>query len=444
MELQSQTPTSIPARCDVVIVGGGPAGSSTAGYLAKAGLDVVLFDKVTHPRPQVGESTIPHMWRLTDNLGVSDKILQNGFLPKAGGITVWDGRIRLLRFTDFGYPDRGGLHVERDRFDDLLLRHAQGLGARVFEDIIARGVDFSTPGAPRLTYEDRRLGAAPGERVITARYVIDASGPSAMLAKQLNARHVITSDRKYLGLWGYFTGSNFFSTDGRMHGQDEIGKVKPVTFVSSYEDGWIWHIILRNEASVGFAMSTDRTKGMNKKEQEEYFLATCKRVPYLKELLKDARFIEGTMAFRPDYSYYSEKVVGDDFFCVGDAAAFVDPIFSQGVLGCLFHGSLAAWAITESLANPSRKRFYQEIFENRVLQYYGFSRLLALGHFDAGSVDPHLVRQFVRSLPKNEVELVFAASWSTDRSENLTRMAREAGLDADALVAKLHPIELVT
>lgn len=432
--------TKIPERCDVVVIGGGPAGSGTAGYIAKAGYDVVLLDKVKHPRNQVGESLVPHMWRLTDNLGVSQKILDAGFLTKAGGITVWDGKISALRFSDFGYKDRLGMHVERDQFDELLLRHAESLGAKVFEEVIARGVDFSKPGAPVVTYDDRRFKNGGGEHpgTIQARYVVDASGYGALLAKQFDSRHFFRAERKFLSLWGYFEGSRYFAFDGAAHSIDRVREIKPVTFVSKYEDGWVWHIILRKTTSVGFAMDNERTRGMNRKEQEEYFLSTVKRIPYLSDLLRDATYVPDSLTFRPDYSYYSDKIVGDDYFCVGDAAAFVDPIFSQGVLGCLFHASTASWAIVNALQNPVRKSFYQEMFQQRVLQYYSASRLVGVGDFGGAGIDPVLATKLLKSWPRNEVELLFSAAHSTGRGHNMVRALEEMGMDSAWLHPKLH------
>lgn len=437
--MQGQT-AAVPKKCDVVIIGGGPGGSAAAGFLTKGGLHVVLLDKAKHPRPAVGESLIPHIWKLTDELGFSEKIKTDGFLPKAGGVVVWDGRIQLMRFSDFGYAGRSGLHVERDRFDELLLRHVEGLGASVFEEVIVRNVELDAPGGPVVRYDDRR-GGGRAEGSISCRFVVDASGPAAVLAKQLDSRKLVHSDTKFVGLWGYFKNARYFGVDGESHAPSEVRDAKPVTLVIKYEDGWIWDIVLRGETSVGFVMSTDRVKSMDRSERERYFLETCRSVPYLRELLAEAEYVPGSLAFRPDYSYYSDRVAGDRFYCVGDAGAFVDPIFSQGVLTALYHASLCSWSLLGQLAQPERKDFYLEMFRIRVLQYYGFSRLLAFGDFGGEGIDPKLVRQLVRSLPQNEMQLSFAASWSTSRHGNLERMIREAGIDTSFLAAKIHALE---
>ncbi len=110
----------IPPRCDVVVIGGGPAGSIAATLLAQKGYEVVLFERERHPRYRVGESLIPHFWKYCDMVGVSEKILADGFIQKAGGTTIWGGVVRQMGFKDFGYG-RPALHVERDRLDQILL-----------------------------------------------------------------------------------------------------------------------------------------------------------------------------------------------------------------------------------------------------------------------------------------------------------------------------------
>ncbi|MCK6549356.1 tryptophan 7-halogenase [Myxococcota bacterium] len=430
---------AIPKKTDVVVIGGGPGGATTAGFLAKKGIDVVVLDKAKHPRPAVGESLIPHIWKIAGELGFASTISDEGFLPKAGGVVVWDDKIQLMRFSDFGYTGRSGLHVERDRFDELLLRHAQKLGAQVHEEVICRSVDFA-PDESVVHYTDKSNGESVDGR-IQCRFVVDASGPAAFLAKQFDSRTFVQSDKKFLGLWGYFKNARYFGVDGLSHDPSEVHTAKPVTLVLNYEDGWIWHIVLRNETSVGLVMSTDKTKAMSKAEREEYFLGVCRKVPYLKDLLAKSEYVPGSLSFRPDYSYYSDKVVGDGFYCVGDAGAFVDPIFSQGVLTAMYHASMCAWSLSGQMQQPERKSFFTEMYRDRVLQYYGFSRLLAFGDFGGEGIDPNLVRKLVKSMPQNEVMLSFAASTSTARNDNLTRMVVDAGLDASYLNARIHYLD---
>ncbi|MFZ0544605.1 MAG: NAD(P)/FAD-dependent oxidoreductase [Candidatus Promineifilaceae bacterium] len=423
---------NIPERADVVVIGGGPAGSSVATLLAKEGIEVVLLEKQKFPRPQVGESILPHMWKFIDMLGLTEKIRQERFLVKAGGIIAWDGSIHQLSFSSFGYtdPERMGLHVERDIFDDLLLKHSASFDAHIYEEVGVREVDFSDPKWPLVSYIDRRnQGFRNGK--IACRYVVDASGHASLLARQFNKRHLVSEDKKYLGLWGYYRNSLYLGMDQKRHHASEVRQIKPVTFVTSFEEGWIWHIILRTVTSVGLVINRENVRGMGRDVQTEYFQETCANTPFLRDLLEPAEFIEDSIFFRPDYSYYSEKIAGDNFYCIGDAGGFVDPIFSQGVQAAFYNAAVAAWAIKASLSNESSRNRYSRLAERQMQQYYGFSRLLALGDFGSEGVNEKSVVSMMRVMPRNEIELALAAAFTTSRSDNLRRMARDAGLFDD-------------
>lgn len=419
---------SIPESCDVVVIGGGPAGSHVSTLLAQRGFDVVLLEKARHPRPMVGESLIPHFWRFMDMSGVTPKVEEAGFLSKAGGITVWNGRIHQFSFRTFGY-NRPALHVERDEFDHILLKHAASCGAQVFEEINVTGVDFSND-KPMVQYSSLQ-GDSRGSGRIQCRYVVDASGNSTVLAKQFKSRHLVAGKRTFLGMWGYFTGNNYIGVDGSSYGPESVGKVEPVTFISSHEDGWAWHIQLREKVSIGLIINTDRVKRMGKKEQEAYFLETVHNIPYYRELLAPATYIEDSMAFRPDYSFYSTKLAGKNFGCIGDAGAFVDPIFSHGIQAALYAGSMCAWAVEASFGRPDRAENYGRLLQTRLRQHYGFSRSLALGDYGGDGVDPALVIDLMKSMPLVELEMMLVASDISSRSANFHEMARQAGFMED-------------
>ncbi|HEX9484901.1 MAG TPA: NAD(P)/FAD-dependent oxidoreductase [Gemmatimonadaceae bacterium] len=419
--------TTIPRRADVVVIGGGPAGSGTAAHLARSGVDVVLLEKVKHPRNTVGESLIPHFWKFADAIGASEKIRAAGFLEKAGGITVWKERIHQFSFRDFGL-ERPALHVERDRFDELLLRHSESSGARVFERVPVTSVDFADPEEPIVHYDDRRGGdSAPGE--IRCKFVVDASGHSVVLGRQFGTRVIVgRGEREFMALWGYFRNARFVASDGTSHGAEELGATKPVTFVVSYEDGWTWHIILREHTSVGLVINTRTIKAMKKRDHEEYFRRTVEATPHLRALLETATFEEGSLSAMHDYSYYLTQVSGPGWFCVGDAGGFVDPVFSHGVQAALYNASVAGVLIKTSLDHPASAERNRRHFDARIRQYYGFSRSLALGDFGGDGVDASLVKSLMKQMPPIELELMLVASGITDRSTNFRNMAIEAGV----------------
>ena len=432
------TNADIPGRCDVAVIGGGPAGSSVAALLAKQGVEVVVLEKASHPRPQVGESLIPHFWKYADQTGASPLIEREGFAAKAGGIVVWNGKISRIAFSEFGFT-RPALHVERDVFDELLLKNAESQGAKVFQRVAVREADLSLAN-PRVKYLDRR-GGDTIEGSIACRFVIDASGSSAVLAGQFKSKRLVDSRMRFLSLWGHFKNSRYVAADGCSHAATEVGKVKPVTFVTSFEDGWIWHIAMRQYTSVGLVINTDRARSMDNQQREGFFLDTLKTAPYICKLLDKAEYLPDSFNQRPDYSYYSTTLCGENFYCIGDAASFVDPIHSHGVLNAFYNASMTALAITESLKDPSYRARHAQLCENRIRQFYGFSRSLALGEFGGDGVDAELVRRFMRQVPPVELDLMLAASVMSDRSENFHRLAQDAGLCLNSTRSKAHVME---
>lgn len=417
---------TIPKQCDVLIIGGGPAGSSVATFLAQAGHDVVLLEKSQFPRNQVGESLIPHFWKFTDALGVSEKIRNEGFIAKSGGITAWNGKLAQILFSDYGYT-RSGLHVERDIFDNLLLEHAKDSGAQIFNEITVKKVDLSNPQIPVIEFIDKR-GAENQYGNIRCSYLVDASGHSSFLANQFETRQTISREFNFLSLWGYFKNSRYAGVDRRSHAAEALNNVKPVTFVMSFQHGWIWHIVLREKTSVGLVVRSESIKGMDKKQREVFFKQVCANEPYLNTLLAPATFIEGSLQHRPDYSYYSRQICGENYYCIGDAAAFVDPIFSHGVQNAFYNASLASLAIKESFKKPANRARYSQLCASRMQQFYGFSRALSLGDFGCNGVNRELVKSLMKSMPLLELELMLVAAQMTDRSDNFKQLAKEAGV----------------
>lgn len=416
---------AIPKKCTVLVIGGGPAGSSAATHLAKNGVDVVLLERAKFPRNQVGESLIPHFWKFTDQLGVSEKIQQQGFISKAGGITIWKGKIHQILFSDYGYT-RPGLHIERDIFDQLLLEFSAQQGAQVFNQLAVKKVDLANVN-PVVSYIDTR-GSVNQQGAIQCQYVIDASGHSSLLAHQLNTRQTISSAMNFLSLWGYFKNSRYVGVDRKSYADSELKTKPPVTFVMSHDDGWLWHIILRKKTSVGLIVHTDKLAGMNKVQREAYFMQSCTQIPYLKDLLKNAEYIENSLQYRPDYSYYTTQSCRENYYCIGDAAGFVDPIFSHGVQNAFYNAAIATLAIMQSLKNRSKRTRYAALCENRMQQFYSFSRALSLGDFGCNGVHRDLVKSLMKSLPPLELELMLVAAEMTNRSENFKQLAREAGV----------------
>src|SRR5688572_21946026 len=246
----------VPKSCDVVVIGGGPGGTIPAATLARKGYDVVLLEKQRHPRYAVGESVIPHIWKYTDGIGASEKLLAANFIRKAGGTVVWDGAIRQMSFASFGY-DRPALHVEREDFDKVLLDHTRDSGVQVHEEVAVLGADFANDDKAVVSY--RPVGGDAGG-TIDARYVIDASGQNAVIARQYGLRFIDDAFR-FMSIWGYFKGSRYVALGGEVQPFENLRTIPPTTFVSSLEGlgdwGWLWHIPQREATSVGLVLPQD-------------------------------------------------------------------------------------------------------------------------------------------------------------------------------------------
>jgi flavin-dependent dehydrogenase len=428
---------NIPDSCDVAVIGGGPSGSLTATYLAQSGYHVALFDKQRHPRPQVGESLIPDFWKYCDKAGATEKILADGFVRKAGGTVDWHGTTRRIAFKDFGYT-RPALHVERDRFDHILLENARAQGVQIFEEVAAGECDFSAPRGARIAC--RPVGESGRSQTLDCRIVVDASGQSAVVGRQLGVRSIDDAFR-FMSVWGYFRNSKYYAADGLVHPAAEVHAVPPTTFVTSLPDagkwGWSWHIMLRDCVSIGFVVPMETMKDVKKSERtwEQYFLQQCAAVPRLAELLTEAQFCEGSVRVVRDYSYGSTQVAGPGFFLVGDAAGFVDPIFSVGVVLGMYSASAAAWSIDRIFKSPDRAPEHREVYTNQLQGRMEMARALALPQYEiSGSVGDE-ARKIVKFSDEKAKALMYAASALTGRAEHVRAMTGESPLRAPEMRA---------
>jgi len=415
---------AIPKQCDVVVIGGGPAGSVVAALLRQKQYDVVLLERKKHPRYAVGESLIPHFWKYCDAIGVGDAIRAEGFVRKSGGTLVWHNVIRQLAFRDFGYTEPA-LHVERDRFDQILLEHARHSGVQIFEEVSVSSVDLDGGERPRVMYRTPD-GAETGE--VACRFVVDASGQGALIAKQLGTR-VIDEGFRFMSVWGYFDGGKYVAGDGRAYDIEHLGTVLPQTFVSSVgglgEWGWAWHIPLRKSTSVGLVLPVEHLKKIKATDEglREYFLRKCSEIPYLGRLLEQARLIDGSIHMVRDYSYRSAQLAGPGFFLIGDAAAFIDPIFSIGVVMGMYSASVAVWAIDHSFRNPRQTTRNQAIFASQFRARLEVSRSLALPRYRGIGEAADLARQAIQFESLMEQELMYVVSVVTTRTDNFHEIA---------------------
>jgi flavin-dependent dehydrogenase len=412
----------VPATCDVVVAGGGPAGSTAATLLSQRGYDVVLLEKERHPRYNVGESLIPHFWKYCELMGADGAVESDGFVQKAGGTVIWNGVIRQMRFRDFGYA-RPALHVERDRFDLILLDHARAQGSNVVEEVAVTGAKLGAEGGPVVSY--RGAGGVSGQ--VRCRFLVDASGQGAVLARQLGSR-VVDDAFKFMSVWGYFEDSLYVGADGSAHPFSSLRSIPPTTFVSNIDGwSWLWHIPQRDSTSVGLVLTKEEMQGVKggRGGLEADFLRRCGAIPYLSRLLEGATYVEGSFHAIRDYSYRPAQLTGPGFFLIGDAAAFIDPIFSIGIVLGMYSGYLAAWAIDRSLGDPSKTASSQAIFARQFGSRLEASRALALPRYGFGATEAALVSSSLGFETALEQELMYVVSTLSTRSDNFVEMFRE-------------------
>jgi len=414
---------NIPKHCDVVVIGGGPGGSTAATALSQMGYEVALFDKARHPRYNVGESIIPHFWKYCEQIKVDKKIEEEGFITKSGGTVIWNGVIRQVAFKDFGYK-RPALHVERDRLDYILLEHAREQGAQIFEEVAV--INANLDDGEKIGVRYRPNGEKTSDE-IACRFIIDASGQHAVIARQLGIR-VIDDEFRFMSIWGYFNDSKYFAADGKAHRFEERRAIPPTTFVSNIDGwGWLWHIPQRESTSVGLVLPQEQMKAIKESDEalEQYFLRRCREIPYLNRLLENAKYCEGSFHVIRDYSYRPTEVAGPGFFLVGDAAAFTDPIFSIGVVMAMYSGSLATWAIDRTLKNPRRAADSRAYFTKQFQTRLETSRALALPHYGCKDKEIEMVKTELQWETSLEQELMYVVSKLTTRSENFVEMSRD-------------------
>jgi flavin-dependent dehydrogenase len=338
---------------DVVIVGGGPAGSTAASYLARAGLSVGVFESEIFPRPHVGESLVPATTPVLLDIGVMEKVEAAGFAKKFGA--AWTSaesrKVPTNGFTDnktgsgfdfrtaevrFAERDQEGVdrdytfHVDRSKFDLILLKHAQELGAKVFAGVRILDLDFADPDSVRVV---ARLGGR--EVDFRARMVIDASGRQTLLGRQLKLKQPDPVFNQY-AVHTWFEGLDRKSLAGTADQTDFIF----VHFLP-LEDTWVWQIPISDTVtSIGVVTQKDRFAQASS-DRETFFWDSVGTRPDLLEALKQSERVNSFKA-EGDYSYAMSQICGDRFVMIGDAARFVDPIFSSGVSIALNGARIAA------------------------------------------------------------------------------------------------------
>jgi flavin-dependent dehydrogenase len=325
------------SSCDVLIVGGGPAGSSAASILAEQGYRVVVLEKARHPRFHIGESLLPANLPLLERLGVATQVRAIG-MEKWGAefVSPTDGRHQEFQFAN-GWDKSLQLayQVRRSEFDEILLRRAGQLGAEVIEGCRVRDIEFLGHGARIFAeHEDGR------KQSWTAGTIIDASGRDTFLGSRLQVKR---RNKKHnsAALYAHFRGA-----------QRECGRREGNITIFWFEHGWFWFIPLADGATSIGAVVWPHYLKTRTTSVREFFLATIAQCAPLAEKLKDATLISEVEA-TGNYSYACDHSHGANYFLIGDAYTFIDPVFSSGVMLAMNSGIAAAEAIHACRTQPA-------------------------------------------------------------------------------------------
>ncbi len=337
-------------RCDVAVIGGGPAGSTAAALLARRGHKVVALEKAHHPRFHIGESLLPMNLPIFERLGVLDQVRALGVFKRGADFEAGNERgYNTFAFARaLGDSPPHAYQVWRQDFDKMLFEHARRCGADMREGHEVLRVEQSGSRESRLEVQTEGRTFQ-----LQARYVIDASGRDAFLSSKRKQRRK-NDLHQSAAIFAHFRGAE------RRAGED-AGNIS----IYSFEHGWMWMIPLPGDVmSVGAVCRPDYLK-QRRGRTLEFLLETLKRSPALWRRLEHAELIGNDVHVTGNYSYDSIRMGGPGWVLVGDAFAFLDPVFSSGVYLAMSGAEQAVDVVDTALREPAREAALLRKLEKR-------------------------------------------------------------------------------
>ncbi|MDE2892879.1 MAG: tryptophan 7-halogenase [Chloroflexota bacterium] len=401
----------------IIVIGGGPGGSTAATLLARQGFDVTLFEREVFPREHVGESLLPASIPILETLGVIDEIEAAGFTPKYGATMVWGREPEPWSWhfaeTNASYPH--AYQVWRPTFDQMLLRNAERNGVSVHEGCRVVDVSLDETDPSSVTVE-----SANGEtQAHEAEWIVDASGQNGFLARRLDLR-VNDEFFRNLAVYSYFRGADRLP-------EPDTGNI----FIEAYEHGWSWAIPLPDDVmSVGVVV--DAAWGgskLNEAPTEEFYRRQLSMTQRTAAMLRPSRMIDDPRVIR-DWSYTSQRLVGDGYILVGDAACFIDPLFSSGVHLALSSAVLASAYVTSALRDPEMREPAAEVYTQLYMQqYHQFREMAALFYASNRTSDSYFweARRITQSADDVSPREAFIAAVAGQPPQGYERVVLERG-----------------
>lgn len=328
-------------ECDVLVIGGGPAGTTIAPLLVEKGYRVVLLEKARHPRFHIGESLLPANMPLFERMGIADQVKAIG-MEKWGAefVSAQHNMAQTFHFADAW--DKSMPHayqVKRAEFDELLIRNAENKGVKVHECCKAKAIDFLPDNSGAVIRAQHDDGS---ELEWKARFVVDASGRDTFLANRFQIKHR-NPKHNSSAIYGHFSGAK--RHDGQAEGNITI---------FWFEHGWFWFIpMMEDVTSIGMVTWPYYMKTKGQRSIEQFLRDGIAQCPALVERLQMSTLVNEVEA-TGNFSYVSERNHGANYLLLGDAYAFIDPVFSSGVLLAMNSGVIGAEAIDTCLSKPAQ------------------------------------------------------------------------------------------
>ncbi|WP_260962833.1 chloramphenicol-biosynthetic FADH2-dependent halogenase CmlS [Pseudomonas citri] len=351
-------------KANVIVMGGGPAGSIAALTLQKLGHQVTVFEKEKFPRYRVGESFLPGTLSILHRLGLSDKIAEAGYVLKPSATFLW-GKTEAPWTFSFSTPKTEdwvfdhAIQVLRSEFDQMLLDTCRERGVRVFEEAAVIDVDVEHDDFVSVQVRHKNETSE-----FKADYLIDASGSNSPLVRKLDLREY-DEFYKSVALWSYFKTPDPFKND-----------LNGTTFSITFEDGWIWMIPLKDGIySVGTIVDQSKLPDIKAQGLEAFYDATLAKSERALGILNGVQRCEEVKLVR-DWSYETKYFSNKRFFLCGDSACFTDPLFSQGVHLASQSAVSAASSIDYLMNQPEQQAqvhaWYNRSYKETYNQYHEF------------------------------------------------------------------------